>query len=207
MRSSAPPATRVSHPDRGSPCPTNSTSSSPAPAPAASARPSALGSTGLAARHEAFGTELIELADFALPVYNEPKHPRLQDYAHEHTKRWSASVDAADAFIFVTPEYNHFPTPALVNALDYVYSEWNYKPCAFVSYGGVSGGLRAVEAVRPLVDTVKLVPILEAVVVPFVGQQLKDGVFEPVELQTESANLMLTELARWTDALKPLRGA
>ena len=75
-------------------------------------------------------------------------HPRLQEYQHAHTKRWAESVNSADAFAFVTPEYNYGPSPALVNALNYVYVEWNYKPGGFVSYGGVSGGLRAVQAVK-----------------------------------------------------------
>src|SRR5699024_7105059 len=101
-----------------------------------------------ACHHGGFEAELVDLADFNLPVYDEPAHPRLGQYEHEHTKRWSASVAAADAYVFVAPEYNYSPTPALVNALDFVYNEWNYKPCGFVSYGGVSGGLRAVQAAR-----------------------------------------------------------
>ena len=95
---------------------------------------------GVAAAHPAFEARLVDLAEFALPVYDEPRHPRLRQYEHAHTRAWSASVAAADAFVLVTPEYNHGPTPALINALDYVYHEWHYKPAAFVSYGGVSGG-------------------------------------------------------------------
>jgi hypothetical protein len=70
-------------------------------------------------------------------------------YEHDHTKRSSASVAAADAFVIVTPEYNYGPPPSLINAFDFVYKEWNYKPAGFVSYGGVSGGLRAVQRSRP----------------------------------------------------------
>lgn len=90
-----------------------------------------------ATNHSDFDTELVDLADFDLPVYDEPIHPFKQQYEHEHTKRWSQSVAAADAYVFVAPEYNHSPSPALVNAMDFVYREWNYKPCGFVSYGGV----------------------------------------------------------------------
>src|SRR3546814_1428758 len=82
-------------------------------------------------------------------------HPRLGKYQHEHTRRWSESVAAADAFALVTPEYNFGPTPALLNALNYVYTEWNYKPAAFVSYGGVSGGIRAVQLTKPVLCTLK----------------------------------------------------
>jgi NADPH-dependent FMN reductase len=98
-----------------------------------------------AVEHGKFDIELLDLANFHLPLYDEPKHPSLQQYEHDHTKRWSASVAAADAFVIVTPEYNYGPPPSLINAFDYVYKEWNYKPAGFVSYGGVSGGLRAVQ--------------------------------------------------------------
>ena len=125
-----------------------------------------------------------------------------------HTKRWSESVDAADAFVIVTPEYNYNPPPALVNALNYVYSEWNYKPVAFVSYGGVSGGLRAVQSAKLLVTTLKMVPLVEAVTVPMVSQQLgEEGTFTPNAFQERSATDLLGELGRWSDALTPLRRA
>ncbi|MDN5843658.1 MAG: NAD(P)H-dependent oxidoreductase [Alcaligenaceae bacterium] len=156
--------------------------------------------------HGKFDVELVDLADFNLPVYDEPQHPRMKQYQHEHTKRWSASVDAADAFIFVTPEYNYSPPPSLVNALDFVYSEWNYKPCGFVSYGGVSGGLRAVQAVKPQVTTLKMMPMVEGVMVPMVAGHLSDvGEFASNDLIDNSATTLLDELLRWADALKTMR--
>ena len=91
---------------------------------------------------DSFDTELVDLADFGLPVFNEPKHPRIGEYEHEHSKAWSRSVDAADAFAFVSPEYNYGPPPSFVNAVTYLSNEWQYKPAAFVSYGGVAAGLR-----------------------------------------------------------------
>ncbi len=83
-----------------------------------------------------FDVELVDLADFGLPVFDEPEHPKLQKYHHDHTKRWAASVASAHAFVFVTPEYNYAPPPSLVNALDYLVVEWAYKPVGFFSYGG-----------------------------------------------------------------------
>lgn len=154
-----------------------------------------------------FEVRLVDLADFDLPVYDEPHHPRLGKYEQGHTRRWSESVASADAYVLVTPEYNHGPTPALVNALNYVYTEWNYKPAAFVSYGGVSGGIRAVQLVKPILLTLKLVPILEQVMVPMVAQHVQDGVFQPKEPHLESARVLLPELKRWAEALKPLRRA
>jgi NAD(P)H-dependent FMN reductase len=159
----------------------------------------------VAEAHPAFESRLVDLAEVALPLYDEPRHPRLKQYEHAHTRRWSSIVEAADAFVFVAPEYNHYPAPALLNALDFVFQEWAYKPAGFVSYGGVSGGLRAVQATKPVLAALKVVPMVEAVVVPFVANQLKDGVFTPNEVQQKAAPELLAELARWAEALKPLR--
>lgn len=159
-----------------------------------------------AVEHGGFDARLVDLADFDLPVYDEPVHPRFQQYEHEHTKRWSASVAAADAYIFVTPEYNYNPPPSFVNALNYVYKEWNYKPCGFVSYGGVSGGIRAVQAEKLLVTTLKMMPMMEGVVVPMVAGHLSEsGVFSSNELIDQSAQTLLDELLRWAQGLKAMR--
>lgn len=162
---------------------------------------------GFATDHGVFETELVDLADFKLPVYDEPVHPRMRQYEHEHTKRWSKSVAAADAYVFVAPEYNYSPTPALVNALDYVYHEWNYKPCALVSYGGVSGGLRAAQATRLQVTTLQMMPIPQGVTVPMVASHIdsNSGHFASNELIDDSAKTVLDELSRWAEALRSMR--
>jgi NAD(P)H-dependent FMN reductase len=162
---------------------------------------------GAAKQHAGFEAELVDLADMNLPIYDEPKHPRLQQYEHEHTKRWSASVNAAEAFVFVTPEYNFGPPPSLVNAVNYLYLEWNYKPAAFVSYGGISGGMRAVQTEKLMLTTLKMVPILETVLIPMVAQHIDKatGAFAATDVHRDSAAVMLGELLRWTNALKPLR--
>src|SRR5690242_4177824 len=104
----------------------------------ASTRPGRIGlpigtwTHGQAKAHGKFEVTLVDLAEVNLPLMNEPQHPRLQKYEHAHTKAWSATVAAADAFVLVTPEYNFSTAPSLSNALDYVYKEWNYKPAAFV---------------------------------------------------------------------------
>lgn len=152
-----------------------------------------------------FVVDLIDLAEIDLPMYNEPKHPSLQSYEHEHTNMWSSMVEAADAYVFVTPEYNYGPPPALVNALNYVYKEWNYKPASFVSYGGISGGLRAVQVEKLILTTLKVVPLVEAVVVPMVQQFIADGGFRASDLHQQAATVMLNELFRWAEALKVLR--
>lgn len=162
---------------------------------------------GVAKQHGAFDATLVDLADFKLPVYDEPKHPRLRDYQHDHTKKWSASVDAADAYVYVTPEYNHGPPPSFNNALNYVLQEWAYKPCGFVSYGGVSGGLRSVQAEKLMVTAVKMMPIPEGVPIPMVSALIDDNkVFKSNELINAGVKTMLDELAKWAAALKPLHG-
>ena len=155
--------------------------------------------------HGKFAAELVDLKQVNLPLLDEPHHPRLQKYQHEHTKRWSALIQRSDAFVFVTPEYNFGPAPALLNALDYVYNEWNYKAAAFVSYGGVSGGLRAVQATKLVVTTLKMVPLVEAVVIPFFAKRIENGVFTSDDVLDKSASVMLDELVRWNEALRALR--
>ena len=147
----------------------------------------------------------VDLAEIALPLLDEPKHPRLKDYQHDHTKRWSAIVEAADAFVFVAPEYNFAPSPVLVNALDYLSQEWAYKPAGFVSYGGVSAGLRAVQVAKQILTTLKVVPLTEQVALPMVFEHLRDGKFDAKPIHDDSAKVLLKELHRWAEALKPMR--
>lgn len=137
---------------------------------------------------------------------NEPHHPRLQQYQHEHTKKWSATINSADAFIIVLAEYNFgFPAP-IKNAIDYLYNEWMHKPVAFVSYGGVSGGLRSTQMLKQVVAAVHMMPVVDQVNIPFFANLIDDkGVFVPSETITKSAQVMLSELERWSEALKVMR--
>src|SRR5438552_9514216 len=120
-----------------------------------------------AKQHGRFDVELIDLLAVNLPMLDEPHHPRLHQYQHAHTKAWSAIVARADAFVFVTPEYNYSAPPALINALDYLYVEWFYKAAAFVSYGGVSGGTRGVQMSKGVVTSLKMMAIPETIAIPF----------------------------------------
>lgn len=149
--------------------------------------------------------ESIDLKEVNLPLFNEPKHPVMKDYQFEHTKRWSSLVGPADAFVFVTPEYDYFAPGALVNAIDYLSQEWSYKPAALVGYGGISGGLRSIQAVKPLLTSVKMMPIPESVSFHYVVNNIKDGVLTPERKHEDMARLMLDELAKWAAALKPMR--
>jgi len=156
--------------------------------------------------HGKFEPVIEDLAAYDLPLLDEPHHPRLGKYEKEHTKAWSAAVSSADAFVFVVPEYNYFAPPAVVNAVDYLAREWNYKPAGFLSYGGVSGGLRSVQSLKPLLTTVKVMPLPEGIALPTFPAHLdENGGFKPSDLVRDSAKAMLDELFRWSEALKPLR--
>ena len=164
-----------------------------------------------AVTQDQFEPALVDLVTFGLPVFDEPvfdepEHPRLQKYQHAHTKAWSASVNAADAFVLVLPEYNFGPPSALINAMNYLVREWQYKPAAFVSYGGASGGMRAVQVTKQLLTTLKVVPVLEAVAISNVTQYMKDrNVFIASDSHSSAAKGMYDELYRWTQALMPMR--
>lgn len=150
-------------------------------------------------------TRLVDIADFGLPLYDETRHPKFGDYEHTHTKRWAASVAAADGFAFVAPEYNHGPTPALVNALTYLGPEWALKPAGFVSYGGRSGGLRGVQLTKPILSALKMYPTKNGVVIPSVRDHLDGDRFVATnEFETEAQGL-LKELAALAATLAPLR--
>jgi NAD(P)H-dependent FMN reductase len=157
--------------------------------------------------HGKFELAPVDLAEVNLPLLDEPEHPRFKRYTHAHTKAWSATIDAADAFVLVTPEYDYSMPATLLNALQCLFQEWNYKPCAFVSYGGVSGGTRSVQHAKNVVTSLRMMPIPEAVNLPFVTQMLSADkqTLTPPEVQDKAANLLLDELYRWATALKTLR--
>jgi NAD(P)H-dependent FMN reductase len=169
--------------------------------------PLAQWTTERAKAHGGFDVELVDLKDENLPMFDEPRHPRLKQYEHEHTKRWSAKIEAADAFVFVTPEYNHGTPPSFINALIYLVHEWAHKPVSFVSYGGPAGGTRAVQMVKPMLVALKMVPLMESVMVPvFTHNVDEQGVFRGSELQESHAKAMLDSLAKWTQTLAAMRG-
>lgn len=157
--------------------------------------------------HGGFDIEAVDLAEVNLPLLDEPRHPRLQQYEHAHTVAWSEIVRRADAYVVVTPEYNHGPPASLLNALQYLVNEWAYKPIGFVSYGGVSAGTRAVNTLKMTATLLKMMPMSETVAIPFFSQHInaESGEFVPPDNHTRAATLMLDEMLRWAEALRPLR--
>jgi NAD(P)H-dependent FMN reductase len=160
-----------------------------------------------AVAHGAFDVELVDLAEVNLPIFDEPAHPRLRQYEHQHTKDWSATIDRADAFVFVIPEYNHSFNAAIKNALDYLHHEWHFKAVGFTSYGGVAAGTRALQALKPPLTALKMLPLFEAVNIPFVAQFLDDDQrLQPNQVMEEAATAMFDELARVTPQLRAMGG-
>jgi NAD(P)H-dependent FMN reductase len=157
--------------------------------------------------HGGFDVDLIDLGEVDLPLLDEPHHPRLRRYVHQHTKDWSARIDRADALVLVTPEYNYGYPAALKNAIDYLHAEWQDKPVGFVSYGGVAAGTRAVQQLKQVVTTLKMVPVVDSVNIPFHAQFIVDEQFSPNEPMEQAADAMLDELARIESALRRLRRA
>lgn len=160
----------------------------------------------LAVAQGEFEVQVVDLALLNLPFMDEPNHPRLRRYTHQHTMNWSAMAEAADAFVFVMPEYNFGFNAPLKNAIDYLYQEWAYKPVGFVSYGGVAAGTRAVQMIKQVVTSLKMTPLFEAVSIPFIQQFINDeGSVQANEVMETAAATMLRELRRWVGALRPLR--
>lgn len=162
--------------------------------------------TGIARASGKFEVELIDLGELRLPLMDEPNHPSMKKYEHDHTKKWSEKIEQADAFIFVTAEYDFGYPSALRNALEYLYQEWNYKAAGIVSYGGISAGTRAANALKNDLATFKIVPLYEAVNIPFFNEHINEsGEFVPGEKAVKAANVLLKELVRWTKGLLTIK--
>ena len=159
-----------------------------------------------ARQHGGFEIDVVDLAELNLPMLDEPNHPRLRQYTHQHTKDWSARVAGSDAFVIVTPEYNHGYSAALKNAIDYLHHEWHYKPVGFVSYGGVAAGTRAMQQLKQVVTALRMLPLTDAVNIPFHTQFLDDdGRVQANEVMEQAADVMVDELLRVEATLRPLR--
>jgi NAD(P)H-dependent FMN reductase len=156
--------------------------------------------------HGVFSVRLLDLAEIGLPFLDEPEPAATGRYRHTHTERWSATVRAADAFLFVTPEYNHSFPGALKNAIDFLYSEWHDKPAAFVGYGtAAAGGARSVQALRSVAVAVKMFPIGASVLIPSVRQRIDgDGRFVADDSLVAAAARMLDEVTRVRRLLCPM---
>lgn len=157
-----------------------------------------------AARDDA-AFELVDIADYALPLFDEPRSPRMGDYEHAHTRAWAAKIDALDGFVFVTPEYNRSIPAALKNAIDFVYNEWNNKAAGFVGYGSNVSGARALDHLRHIAGAVQLTAVHTQVHLSLRSDFEQYTTFAPAEHHESALQQMLTEVVTLTSAIAPLR--
>lgn len=148
--------------------------------------------------------ELIDIRDYDLPLLDEPIPPAMGKYSKEHTKKWAAKIDSFDAFIFVTPEYNHGIPGALKNAIDFVYKEWNNKAAGFVSYGS-AGGARAVEQLRVVMGELMIADVRAQVMLSLSTDFINHNEFKPDNKHEKEIHTMLDQVTVWGYALKSTR--
>ncbi len=159
----------------------------------------------LASKRDDAQYELIDLAEFDLPLLDEPFSPSQRKYEHEHTKRWSKTIDQYDGFVFVTAEYNHGVPAALKNALDYLYQEWNNKAVAFLSYGAAASGHRAAEQLRQIAGELQMADVRQQVAFSLFTDWEQFTTFAPADSHIASAETMLDQLVAWTRAMHGVR--
>jgi NAD(P)H-dependent FMN reductase len=149
--------------------------------------------------------ELVDIADFGLPLLDEATPPSQGKYEKPHTKKWASVIAGYDGFVFVTPEYNHGTSGALKNAIDFLYAEWNNKAAGFVSYGS-AGGARAVEQLRLSMGELQIADV-RAQVMFSIYTDFENGKLKANAQHEKSLKTMLEQLVQWSGALQTLRGA
>jgi len=159
---------------------------------------------GIAKQRNDAEFELVDIKDYELPLLDEPMPPSMGQYTHEHTRRWSATIASFDAYVFVTPEYNHGIAGALKNAIDFLYGEWVNKAAGFIAYGGASG-TRAVEQLRLVMAELQVATVRAQVGLSLFTDFKDFSVFEPSRGQSNSVNALLDQVIAWGGALKTLR--
>ncbi|WP_427006108.1 NADPH-dependent FMN reductase [Pseudarthrobacter sp. H2] len=148
--------------------------------------------------------ELVDVADFGLPLLDEPLPPSRGRYRNEHTKAWAQVIASFDGYIIVTGEYNHSVPGALKNAIDYLYREWNNKAVGFVSYGS-AGGTRAVEHLRQIAAEVQMADARAQVSLPLATEFENYTTFTPSPPAVQGLGPVFDQVVAWAGALKTLR--
>jgi len=158
----------------------------------------------IAAKRKDAQFELVDIQAFNLPLLDEAMPPMMAQYSHAHTKAWASKIASFDAYVFVTPEYNHSISGALKNAIDYLFAEWNNKAAGFVSYGS-AGGARAVEQLRLVMGEIKIADVRAQVMLSLFTDFENFTTFKPDPRHEDSVNSMLDEVIAWGTALKAVR--
>ncbi len=157
-----------------------------------------------ASKREDVDYELVDIADYGLPLLDEPELPSLGKYSKAHTLRWAEKIGSFDGYVFVTPEYNHGIPGALKNAIDFLYAEWNNKAAGFVSYGSALGA-RSVEAMRLVMAELQIADVRAQVLLSLRTDFENYTTFKPDPAHLSELATMLDQLSAWSKALAPLR--
>jgi NAD(P)H-dependent FMN reductase len=158
----------------------------------------------VAAQRDDAEFDLLDLAQFGLPLLDEPLPPAMGEPQHEHTRRWAETIERYDGFVFVSPEYNHSVPGALKNALDFLFAEWNDKAVGLVTYGS-AGGVRAGEHLRQIAGELKMADVRSQVMLQFGADFDEHWQFRPRPFQEQTLHAMLDELLAWSEALRNVR--
>ncbi len=158
----------------------------------------------IAAKRSDAEYELVDIAEFDLPLLDEPVPPSMGKYSKEHTKRWAAKIAEFDGFVFVTPEYNHGTSGALKNAIDFLFAEWNNKAAGFVGYGS-AGGARAVESLRLVMGELMIADVRLQVMLSLHDDFENYSNLKPHERHEKSVNAMLDQVVAWSRAMATVR--
>jgi NAD(P)H-dependent FMN reductase len=164
-----------------------------------------------AGRRSDLNLEVLDLRDYALPLYDEPAPQAYTGgaYVQPAAEAWRHKIGEFDAFIATVAEYNHGPTAVLKNAFDSAHLEWGRKPIAFVGYGGV-GGARAIETLRGVAVELQMAPIRQEVNIamePFLGVMTQGKALDDYAYLIESRTALFDNLVWWGRALKAGREA
>jgi NAD(P)H-dependent FMN reductase len=150
--------------------------------------------------------ELVDIKDFNLPLLDEPVPPSMGQYSKPHTLAWAKKIVQFDAYVFVTPEYNHGLSASLKNAIDYLYAEWNNKAAGFVSFGS-AGGTRAVEHLRQVMGELQIADVRAQVAFSLYNDFENFSVLKPNQSHETNLAMMLDQLVAWGGAMKTMRTA
>ncbi len=158
--------------------------------------------------HKTLDVSLVDLADYELPLLDEPEPAQSRTYTHDHTRAWSQTIDRCDGFIMILPEHNRSMPASVKNALDCLYWEWQHKPMGFVSYsGGMSGGIRAVEITKQVAVTLSMLVPTGMVNLPRVDSLVVDGTFVAPDGAIDALHGLAAALDKYLAASELLRSA
>jgi NAD(P)H-dependent FMN reductase len=159
---------------------------------------------GIARKRDDADYAVVDIADYGLPLLDEPVPPSQGRYSQPHTRAWAETIAGFDGFVFVTPEYNHATSGALKNALDFLYAEWNNKAAGFVGYGS-AGGTRAVENLRLVMGELQVADVRAQVALSLSTDFEDYTVFKPDPRHEKAVGTLLDQVVAWSRALAPLR--